>query len=308
MREVSALLPVTRDGGYVLRAARADDLSAVRTLCARAWPHGEDYVPGAWPGWLADSQGALLVVEHGQELAAVAKISFLAAHEGWLEGLRVDPAHRGQGLAGWILEVCLERAHALGATVARLGTGAGNAPVHKTAARQGMQRVASFRCYAAPAAAGAPEPCSLGPGDVAEARELLHDSPELAAAGGLYEAYWCWPELTDERLGAAMASGQALGVRGQVGRLAALALVQGARPAERAEGLAIGLLAGEPRAVSALAYGLRGLAARWGAQEVEAKLPAWPPLRAAAEAAGYVRDEEMEVWVYEKRWPLGPGA
>ncbi|HOG48133.1 MAG TPA: GNAT family N-acetyltransferase [Anaerolineae bacterium] len=288
--------------GYVLRAARAEDRDAVAALCAHAWSHGEDYVPGAWDAWLVDAQGALLVVERGAEPVAVAKVTMLAPHEGWLEGLRVDPAHRGRGLAGWILGICLARAHALGATVARLGTGAKNVAVHKTAARHGMARVAGFLYYEAPSLAEAAQPAALAATDLAQAQDLLRDCEALRASAGLYETYWCWPELTAERLATALAGGRVYGAHDDAGRLAALAMVESERQAERTEDLALGLLAGEPAAVTGLARGLRGLAARRGLGHVESKLPELAPLRAAAQAAGFAADGDMEIVVFEKRW------
>ncbi len=288
-------------GGYVMRRARAADRDAVGVLCARAWPHGLDYVPDTWDDWLADAQGELFVVEHNSGLAAVARVTLLAAHEGWLEGLRVDPGHRRRGLAGWILAVCLDRVRALGATVVRLGTGGSNLAVHKTVAREGMVRVAAFVRYAAAPLAEGEGLDRLAPPDLVEVRELLRDSPALRAAGGLYETSWCWPELTDERLAAAVAAGQAFGVHDGAGRLAGLALAQAEESAEEGEEFVVGLLAGREAALAGLARGLRAEAARAGVSQVGAKLPEWSPLRAAAEAAGFTREGESEVWVFEKR-------
>ena len=54
-----------RDWPLVVRRARADDQAAVLTFASRTWD-GWDYIPNAWPHWLAAADGVLLVATAGR--------------------------------------------------------------------------------------------------------------------------------------------------------------------------------------------------------------------------------------------------
>ncbi len=292
----------TRSDGYLMRRGRASDRDAVAALSARAWPYGEDYVPVVWDEWERDANGLLLVLERDGVLVAVSKVTFLAPHEAWLEGLRVDPAHRRRGLAGWILRVSLAGAGERGATVARFGTAADNVAIHRAAARQGFEVVVTLDCYSAPAQAGVNPSRVLSPCDLRQAWELLRRSPDWALMHGLYETYWTWPELTKERLGAALAAGRVWGRPAGDG-LAAVALLASDERAEMTHSLGMGLLAGGPREAQALCRDLRALAADSRRSRVTARLPVGHSLLRQLEAAGFVRDEGMRICIFERRLP-----
>jgi hypothetical protein len=106
-------------------------------------------------------------------------------------------------------------------------------------------------------------------------------------------------DLTRERLAAHLAAGEVWGVDLE-GRLAALAILP---PNARAERLSVGYVDGEPEGVTALAWGLRVLAARRCFEKVRIRPPTYPPLLAALEAAGFARVREHCFWIFER--PLG---
>ncbi|MEW6216856.1 MAG: GNAT family N-acetyltransferase, partial [Candidatus Bipolaricaulota bacterium] len=54
-------------------------------------------MPLVLDGWL--TEGGLVVAELNGDLAGFGKLTLLSPGEVWLEGLRVDPTHRGKGVA-----------------------------------------------------------------------------------------------------------------------------------------------------------------------------------------------------------------
>lgn len=142
----------------LVRPARAEDRDGVLAFCARIWD-GYDYIPHVWDGWLADTRGALLVaiereVEQGRErerpvgLVHVRKVS---DDEVWMEGIRVDPERRRQGIARRLSSASLAAARERGATVARLMTTHENTASQQLAAGFGYVKVAEMVRYEAPA-------------------------------------------------------------------------------------------------------------------------------------------------------------
>ena len=75
---------------FRFRRALPMDKAAVEALCARIWD-GDDYVPRCFDAWAADEAGELALCFAGDRLAGIAKLTWLAPGEAWLEGLRKDP-------------------------------------------------------------------------------------------------------------------------------------------------------------------------------------------------------------------------
>src|SRR5712692_1712753 len=82
-----------------VRPARPEDREAVLAFCRQTWEWG-DYIEYVWDEWLHDARGVLFVVTVEGKPAGVANMRMLNETDAWLEGMRVDPAHRQQGLSG----------------------------------------------------------------------------------------------------------------------------------------------------------------------------------------------------------------
>jgi GNAT superfamily N-acetyltransferase len=126
---------------------------------------GWDYIPRAWPHWLAAKDGVVLVATAGRlpdgsaprdadgsEIAtdrpvAVARVAMLAPGEGWLEGIRVDPAMRGLAVATDLQLAELRWAAASGASIVRYATGERNEASHRLGARHGFSLLVAFRLW-----------------------------------------------------------------------------------------------------------------------------------------------------------------
>ena len=123
----------------VIRIADAADAPAVRRVIAAAYAEYQQHLsPDLYAAYLAnlldlDSRlvdAVLLVAEVDGEVAGTVSFYPVAAAEGfgWPTGwagfraLAVDPAHRGGGIGRLLVEACLERASAVGASALTLHT------------------------------------------------------------------------------------------------------------------------------------------------------------------------------------------
>ena len=277
-----------------IRPARATDRPAVEIICAQK---DEDYITDVWDEWLADPPGKLIVAELNGRTVGFAKLSRLADDEWWLEGLRVDSDHRGQGIAGKLQAHLVAHAHQIGQGALRFGTHSANNPIHRIAARDGFRRVATYRRYRAdplPAADAIPLR-QLTETDLPAAWEMVYESPRYQAASGLYEERWLWKNLTRERLARHLAAGDAWGVDAHE-ELASLALVC---RTEKEDVLDVGYVDGSEDTLVALLQGLRGLTTRQHRAEVRIKPANEPVLIAAIEAAGYERHRDHDLLIFE---------
>jgi GNAT superfamily N-acetyltransferase len=272
------------------------DRPAVETVCAQIW-EGEDYVPEAWDEWLADLHGRLVVAELEGQVVGFAKLSRLAADEWWLEGLRVDPAHRRQGIAGRLQAHLVEEARQIGRGGLRFGTHSLNEPIHRIAARDGFRRIATYRLYKADPLPVADVPVlrQLTEMDIPTAWPLISGSQHFRAASGLYEASWKWKNLTRERLAHHLETADGWGIDNN-DELTALALACWMGGEDK---LNVGYVDGSGEALVTILQGLRGLAAQLGHTEVRFKPADEPALVAAVEASGYERSWDRDIWIFE---------
>lgn len=319
----------------IIRPARPEDRGAAERICTKTWDWG-DYIAEVWDEWLADEQGHMAVGELEGQIVALGRIRLLAKGQAWLEGMRVDPDYRRQGIAWRFFLHKLAYARAHGARIVRLGTSDQNQPVHSMMERAGMQRVGRYEMLSGAALSdsdqaappGSRSLVQLSPQHAGPVHTFLRQSPVLAAAGGLCSLDWAWETLSEARADELAAAGQLVGQWGSAGNLAALAAVQREPDDERLwvgfadagplpvaktgsvagpqAGAAVGLQAGvHPEALRALAQALRGLAHHWGLNSAVAMLPDLPLLREAFRSADYSPAEwQGELWIYEM--PLDP--
>ena len=304
-----------------IRPARAEDRDAVMAIAAQIW-EGNDYLPQVWDAWLADREGQLVVATLGGRPVAVGKLTRLGPEEWWLEGLRVDPAHQGQGIARQVHAHLVELAEQRGRGVLRFGTGSYNQAVHHLAVRTGFHPIARYAFYRAEALGGPEEADERSPSEpeVGPLRPvppsaapaiwaLLEASPRFQAGHRLYEERWVWRTLTAARLQALLARGRVWGMTDEAGDWVGVAFVLPDREKER---LRVGLLDGEEAALRPLAQALRRQAAvgvgtapmAASYSHVSVKVLDDPTLTAALEEAGYQSAWEHQVVVFER--PLHP--
>lgn len=137
-----------------VRRARAEDREAVAAFTRDTWPDREvgDYVPDAFPEWVETDgeRQRTFVMDSGDEgaggdVAGVVQGTFLSEYETWTQGLRVDPAVRGRGVAIDLLRAVFAWACERGATVCRHMVFSWNAPSLGLSRTVGFDPVTEFR-------------------------------------------------------------------------------------------------------------------------------------------------------------------
>ena len=106
-----------------VRQARLDDHDAVAAFTADTWADrdGSDYIPDIFPEWVEqngpDRHTAVAVLDGTP--VGICQARVLAADEGWLQGMRVDPAHRGEGHGSALVDYLTDWLRERGVTAAR---------------------------------------------------------------------------------------------------------------------------------------------------------------------------------------------
>jgi ribosomal protein S18 acetylase RimI-like enzyme len=310
-----------------VRPARPEDRDAVLAFCANTWEYG-DYIPHVWDAWLRDERGALLVAVVDDRPAGVVHVRMLSADEAWLEGIRVDPAVRRQGIGRVLTSRALVAAHERGATVARLLTGHTNVASQQLIARFAFTRVAEVVRYQAPALTGdedepgetdgaddadqiatsqisplfqtGPRLVFAGPDAFDRVWEWLEHSNLVPASGGLEFGDWVACALTEPLLREHLAAGWVwlLEVWETIQALAIPADVpaRGDEPSR----LHVRYMDGAADAIGRLALVLREEAGLRGHATVDLWLPDQLILRDAMDGAGYSVGEGGAMWVYAR--------
>jgi ribosomal protein S18 acetylase RimI-like enzyme len=288
------------------RPAREDDREAVLAFCARTWDDG-DYIQYVWEDWLNDTSGALLVATLGGRPVGLAHLRMMSPDEAWIEGVRVDPEIRRQGVARVLISRTLVTAHERGAAVARYFTSSDNVASQQLFDRFGFVRVAELLHFAA-GALGADEREGE---EIAVTRATERDAERIwtwleqsnlaPLNGGLEIHEWAAQALTEPRLREHLAAGR-VWTLDELGGLAALAVV------ERVEGdrdntddppiMSVWYCDGSADALGRLGVGLRALARTQNLPRVELWLPDLLILRDAMDGAGFATHEPM--WVYSR--------
>lgn len=278
-----------------IREARPEDRDGVFRFCQNTWEWG-DYIPQVWDRWLAEPRGKLLVAILAGQPVALDHVVMVSPEEAWLEGLRVDPAHRRAGLATLMARRCLKEAKSLGAMVARFATSSLNTPIHTLAAHLGFSRVAALGLWRAEATPGkGAVPSRPGAQALAPLLSFLQGSAALAAMGGLYSSGWRFKSLSPDELKGSLKRGAVR--QASVPGAGALAIVE---PGHPGEGLVVSYADGSPGVLTELALGLRAEAADLGLPLVSARLPDVPQVQEAFRKAGYEPAGDSAFWVYER--------
>jgi len=189
-----------------IRRARPEDRPAILAISAQIWG-GEDYVPHVLDGWLLDE--GFVVAELDGQVTGFAKMTLLSPGEVWLEGLRVDPAQRGRGVAKSLARHQLDAALTLKPRSIRFATAEENVESLHIAGKQGFREVARFTYVEGSVQDQTTLPEVVPICDVAQAWEFVRASPAHGDAHGLLALGWRFPELTMARFADLVAAGAA---------------------------------------------------------------------------------------------------
>ncbi|MBX0295157.1 GNAT family N-acetyltransferase [Haloarcula nitratireducens] len=217
-----------------VRQARADDYEDVVAFAEKVWadrPETADYIPDVFREWVESDGSAqrTVVVEADGAAAGVCQAVLLTESEAWFQGIRVDPAHRGEGFGLRMVDRLMDWASERGATVGRNMVFSWNDAGLGQSIAAGFDPLAEFRwAHPEPGGSGETPPADLVvESDPAAAWSYWTDSDARTALSGLAldpEQTWALSELTRERLHA-LADEQAVftvkgdGTRGMAARV-----------------------------------------------------------------------------------------
>lgn len=265
-----------------VRSAQPEDKDTVLAFCTHTWDWG-DYIDRVWDDWLVDSRGKLFVATTDGQPTGVAHLHMLNATDAWLEGLRVDPNYRQQGIAQALHLAMLEEAIRRGATNVRLLTDSTNTGAIHMMEKLFMQQVGAFAPFrASPLDVQAPSRAKIDYrpegtqlatiDDIDEIIDYMNVSNVFPAVGGLYYIGFIAHEITAALLEQYILA-QHIYLLRRWNRLDGLAI---AEPREDRQGkrLSIGYIDGMTiEAISLVAYDLRRRLTSMGLESVYVYAP-----------------------------------
>jgi GNAT superfamily N-acetyltransferase len=282
----------------VCRPALPKDTPDVMELTRTIWD-GHDYVPQVWDAWLHDQDGLLAVAEYGGRVVGTGKLTRLGAGEWWLEGLRVHPEFEGRGIASHIQDYTLDFWRRQGGGTIRLVTGSSRKAVHRLCERTGFLKTGEYTVFAAEAATSTEELVgsftSLHKGEQHAALDFARDLHT-----DLMDLGWQWVSPSLDRLREAIFQGQAWWWRPRSGERRALLAARIGEDDEAGQALVVSLLACPPAELTACLHDFRWLSGAMGQSRVAWFAPLGVGLEPSLEAAGFQREWEDALFLFEK--------
>jgi GNAT superfamily N-acetyltransferase len=160
---------------------------------------GHDYIPRVWDSWFKQKDAKMFVVLVGGAPVGMNRIRFMEDGTAWLEGARVHPGFRGQGLATALGNNSMEVARERGIKLLRLTSGSRNLHAHHQIARMGFREASRFSIYS-PSETLELDPEQgvrrLGPRDFERVHGSITSSQEFALGSGVMWDTFAAVELT----------------------------------------------------------------------------------------------------------------
>jgi GNAT superfamily N-acetyltransferase len=286
------------------RPIRLEDKPRILAITTYTWgEENEDYIPSVFDAWLEDPKGEFTAAVLNDEVVGIAKLTDLSAGEWWLEGLRVDPAHRRKGIAQAFNRYHVDRVRQLGGGVIRYMTGGENIGSQTIGTRAGFQHILTFAAYVADATNEFDSPTTLTLDDVPALMEWL-DSPLMRYQHGAYRNSWTVRSLNKRAITYAVEAQRVVGLKDRGGRVSAWAMLREDNEDDEDDAhekrLRVDHLDGEYDAIIELAHVLRASAAWQQRSIVSAGISDYPPLVDAITQAGYqLNPDNFRLWVME---------
>ena len=189
-----------------LRQAQEEDYERVAAFTRNTWADrdGSDYIPRIYHDWIAgdDGEKRTVVADSGDDIAGICQAVMLSPYEAWAQGMRVNPAFRGQGVSDALNDALFEWAHEQGATVCRNMVFSWNVAGLGGSRNVGFEPVTEFR-WAHPEPDSEATPELVVKNDPAAAWSYWTNSAAREHLAGLaldLEESWALSELTRENL------------------------------------------------------------------------------------------------------------
>ena len=187
--------------GLRVRPASADDQTTVVQICGEAMG-GDDYVPYVWPEWASNPASQPFILDVNGKPAALycLREGLAGPGSGWIQGVRVRPIFRQQGLAGAIIQHAIDTAREQHFSALRYVTALENTPMHRVAERLNFRKLGNFMLSTyphnrVPVTTGLPYRL-VTTSEFDGAYNLITQSPEYKATSGFYSVGWWWKPLS----------------------------------------------------------------------------------------------------------------
>lgn len=202
---------------YRIRPARSDDRTAISSFTTETFEWG-DYVADAFPDWLSDPNGHLVVAVDDDDLAiGMSRGTLISPTELWLQGARVREDWRRRGVAGSMGGALIDWARQRGARVARLLVEDWNEPARLQVLQVGLRPVAAMLRGSRTVGDASPLPAGNGGRRVPALEQLARANSAEAepafmswtagplgrSSRGLFPTGWSFRRLTTDDLAAA---------------------------------------------------------------------------------------------------------
>lgn len=131
----------------VIRPLSQDDVSEIVEMTKNVWG-GNDYVPVALQQWMKDSSSYPYVMERRGEVVCAANLRMMDGHRtAWMEGIRVHPDVRREGLGHTMTGYMIDQAKRMNAKRVRLITAYRNRAAVKLATSAGLKPITSMQSF-----------------------------------------------------------------------------------------------------------------------------------------------------------------
>jgi RimJ/RimL family protein N-acetyltransferase len=278
----------------ILRDAQPGDRKSVLEFCRNTWPGYGDFIPRVWSEWIRAHRGRFIVAELAGTPVGIAKITDFGNGRFWLEGLRVDPRHRGEGIADAINR---EVVHTLGhfrPSKVRFCTGLTNRASRYIGQKYGFEIVTRFRYYWVKPRAGRVRGEPAGRRIASAIFDFISGSRFIKLSSGLISEGWVFKEL-DRVLLDGYLSRRQVSIIKRAGELRGVAIY----PLEKNDGsITMGYVEGDDRSIKILARDCRYLGRSRGDEFCSVAVPT-RRYAALVEQAGYARKDSIGQVVLE---------
>lgn len=284
-----------------IRAARAEDTARVLELTSKIWD-GHDYVPYVWDEWLHDGRGPLLVAEYEQRVVGLVKLTQVTMLDWWMQGLRVDPAFEGHGIASALHDYVLAYWQQHGAGSLRLTTHSQRFPVHHLCDRTGFARVDEYTYYMAasiPDATSAFAPVQKD--ETFAAYQAAIQNPLSALTNFVMDLGWLFLAPDQQKIEDLILAGRAEWWHDRQGLLLWWEDDDEDDTGNKIYTPTVSLIACEPGTLAEMLSNFRCLAASRGYNQAGWVAPMRVEVISALEQAGFTREWDGSVYLYEKR-------
>lgn len=287
-----------------VRPARPEDQAAVLAFCKNTWEWGDYIDDDTWNNWLQDTQGCLLVATADEQPVGVSHLQMPTPTDGWIEGVRVDPAHRRQGIARALNEAAMLEAMRRNALYVRLDTSSTNTAMQQLVESQHMRRISAFVNYRTtpltePSKRAVSEHTQLATADdLDDIVHYLNVSNIFPLTGGLYYLGFTGYPITVEFLEEKIAA-HAVYLLRRWDRLDGLAIAEPRHEWQEMR-LSLGYIDGTAiEAISLIAYDLRLRSPELALESIRAYAPDLVLVHDAFAGTGYERAQDT-YYIYER--------